>query len=171
MASAGVIPGMITCLFSGSVAVFGLYLLSLCARHTPHRRASFFSVAHLTFPRAAVFFDAAIAVKCFGVSIRCVSSSFYQPLDFDNLLRFFSYLIIIKSLMPNVVMSLFHDLTSPDTNPPEWALSGRVWISLLMVVLVPLCFLRKIDSLRHTSYVALFSVGESSKSSHSDSQY
>ncbi|KAI0064000.1 hypothetical protein BV25DRAFT_1801277 [Artomyces pyxidatus] len=139
LASAGIIPGVITCLFSGSVAAFGLYLLSACARKAPHRRASFFAVANLTFPRAAVFFDAAIAIKCFGVSI--------------------SYLIIIKSLLPNVVASLYHDLTSPDTNPPAWALDGRNWITLLMVILVPLAFLRHLDSLRHTSYVALFSVG------------
>ncbi|KAH8103989.1 transmembrane amino acid transporter protein-domain-containing protein [Cristinia sonorae] len=138
LASAGIIPGMITCIFSGGVAAFGLYLLSLCAAKAPHRRASFFAVAEMTFPRAAIFFDAAIAIKCFGVSI--------------------SYLIIVKSLMPNVVAALYHDLTSPDTNPPDWALSGHVWISLLMVVLVPLAFLRKLDSLRHTSYIALFSV-------------
>ena len=63
--------------------------------------------------------------------------------------------------MPNVVAALYHDLTSPDTNPPDWALSGRFWISILMVVLVPLAFLRNLHSLRHTSYIALFSVGES----------
>ncbi|EGN96736.1 hypothetical protein SERLA73DRAFT_140480 [Serpula lacrymans var. lacrymans S7.3] len=138
MSSAGVIPGMITCIFSGSVAAFGLYLLSLCAQRAPDRRSSFFAVAQLTFPRAAIFFDAAIATKCFGVSI--------------------SYLIIIKSLMPSVVASLYHDLTSPDTNPPDWALSGRNWITIFMLVLVPLAFLRHLDSLRHTSYIAMFSV-------------
>ena len=63
---------MITCVFCGVVAAFGLYLLALCAKEAPHRRSSFFAVAELTFPRAAVFFDAAIATKCFGVSIRCV---------------------------------------------------------------------------------------------------
>lgn len=62
--------------------------------------------------------------------------------------------------MPNVVASLYHDLTSPSTNPPEWALSSSNWLTLFMLVLVPLSFLRKLDSLRHTSYVALFSVGE-----------
>ncbi|KAN0137005.1 Transmembrane amino acid transporter domain containing protein [Lactarius tabidus] len=136
-ASAGIIPGMLTCVFSGGVAAFGLYLLSACARRAPHRRSSFFAIATLTFPRAAVFFDAAIAIKCFGVSI--------------------SYLIILKSLIPTVIASLYHDLTSPDTNPPEWALSGRMWMTLLMVILVPLSFLRRLDSLRHTSYIALFS--------------
>ncbi|KAJ7625623.1 transmembrane amino acid transporter protein-domain-containing protein [Roridomyces roridus] len=127
MASAGIIPGMITCLFSGSVAVFGLYLLSLCAARAPHRRSSFF---------APSFSMPAIAAKCFGVSI--------------------SYLIIIKGLMPNVVTALYHDLSS--TTPPAWALSGRNWITLFMIILVPLVFLRHLDSLRHTSYVALFSV-------------
>lgn len=62
--------------------------------------------------------------------------------------------------MPNVVQSLYHDLTSLDTEPPAWAVSGRIWITLFMAVLIPLCFLRRLDSLRHTSYVALFSVGE-----------
>jgi amino acid permease len=80
MASAGMIPGMITCIFSGSVAAFGLYLLSLCATQTPHRRASFFAVAQLTFPKAAVFFDAAIAIKCFGVSIRYAD----LPFQYEN---------------------------------------------------------------------------------------
>lgn len=61
--------------------------------------------------------------------------------------------------MPNVVAALYHDLTSADTNPPDWALDGRIWISLMAFVLVPLSFLRKLDSLRHTSYIALFSVG------------
>jgi len=136
MASAGILPGIITCVFSGSVAAFGLYLLSLCAARAPHRRSSFFAVSQMTFPRAAVFFDAAIAGKCFGVSI--------------------SYLIIIKGLMPNVVTALYHDLSS--TTPPAWTLSGRIWISLFMIILVPLCFLRHLDSLRHTSYIALFSV-------------
>ncbi|KAJ6620650.1 transmembrane amino acid transporter protein-domain-containing protein [Mycena sp. CBHHK59/15] len=137
MASAGIIPGIITCLFSGSVAVFGLYLLSLCAARAPHRHSSFFAVSQMTFPKAAIFFDAAIATKCFGVSI--------------------SYLIIIKGLMPNVVAALYHDLASGP--PPAWALSGRTWISLFMLILGPLVFLRHLDSLRHTSYVALFSVG------------
>ena len=75
MASAGLIPGMITCVFSGFVGGFGLYLLSLCAAKAPHRRSSFFAVAEMTFPQAAVFFDAAIAIKCFGVSIRYVAIS------------------------------------------------------------------------------------------------
>ena len=70
MASSGWIPGILTCISSGIVAAFGLYLLTLTATRAPHRHASFFAISQLTFPKAAVFFDAAIAIKCFGVSIR-----------------------------------------------------------------------------------------------------
>jgi amino acid permease len=71
-----------------------------------------------------------------------------------------SYLIIIKGLMPNVVQALYHDLTSETTDPPAWALSGRMWITLFMSVLVPLAFLRRLDSLRHASFIGIFAVGE-----------
>lgn len=62
--------------------------------------------------------------------------------------------------MPNVVLSIYHVLTSPTTNPPAWSLNGANWITLFMIVLIPLAFLRRLDSLRHTSYIALFSVGQ-----------
>ena len=70
-----------------------------------------------------------------------------------------SYLIIIKSLMPNVVAAIHHDLGSSDTHLPDWALSGHVWICLIMLILAPLAFLRHLNSLRHTSFIALFAVG------------
>ncbi|KAG8880103.1 hypothetical protein FRB97_001089 [Tulasnella sp. 331] len=137
MASSGLLPGILTCIFSGAVASFGLHLLSICATQTAHRKASFFAISEMTFPRAAVFFDAAIAIKCFGVSI--------------------SYLIIIKGLAPSVLKSLFH-VMSPSTELPDWSLDGRVWVTIFMFILAPLCFLRRLDSLRHTSYIAVVSV-------------
>ena len=62
--------------------------------------------------------------------------------------------------MPNVVASLYHDLTSPTTNPPNWALNGNDWVIIFVAISLPVCFLRDLNSLRHTSYIALFSVGE-----------
>ena len=70
MASSGIIPGVFTCIFSGCCSALGLYLLSLCAPYAPKRRSSFFAISEITFPKAAVLFDLAIAIKCFGVSIR-----------------------------------------------------------------------------------------------------
>jgi amino acid permease len=59
--------------------------------------------------------------------------------------------------MPNVVASFYHDLSSGKVDPPTWTLAGGNWIFVFSLILVPLCFLRRIHSLRHTSYVALFS--------------
>ncbi|KZP01804.1 hypothetical protein CALVIDRAFT_474204 [Calocera viscosa TUFC12733] len=137
MASSGIIPGIFTCLFCGFVAGLGLFFLTRCATKVrPYRSASFYSVAQLAFPTASLFFDLAIAIKCFGVSI--------------------SYLIIIKGLMPQAIRAVYHALNWGDA--PAVLGNGRFWIILFMALLVPLSFLRKLDSLRHTSYVALFSV-------------
>jgi len=62
--------------------------------------------------------------------------------------------------MPNVVESFYHVLTPSSTLPPSWTLHGPNWILIFTFILVPLAFLRRMDSLRHTSYVALFSVGQ-----------
>lgn len=66
----------------------------LCATHTGHRRASFHTVSQLTFPSTSVFFDAAIGIKCFGVSIRCgffpcaLSLRLQQDLKQANVIHF-----------------------------------------------------------------------------------
>ncbi|KAF9785458.1 transmembrane amino acid transporter protein-domain-containing protein [Thelephora terrestris] len=138
LASAGIIPGVLTCIISGGTTAFGLYLLSRAAAKAPHRRASFFAVSELTYPEAAILLDAAIAIKCFGVSI--------------------SYLIIIKDLMPSVVAAIYHEIASPGSRLPDWALSDRVWLGLIMLILAPLSFLRRLDSLRHASFIALLAI-------------
>lgn len=61
--------------------------------------------------------------------------------------------------MPSVVAAIHHDISSPGTRLPDWALSGHVWICFIMLILTPLAFLRHLDSLRHTSFVALFAIG------------
>ena len=157
MASAGIIPGIITCLLCGCISAFALYLLSLCATKTQHRRSSFYAVAQLTYPKAAVFFDAAIAIKCLGVSIRSIPTP-TCTLTWSDFMT--SYLIIIKGLMPNVAVSIYHDLISPKMDPPAWALNGSNWLLIFLLVLAPLCFLRQLNSLRHTSYIGLFAASK-----------
>ena len=124
MAAGGLLPGAITIVFCGMAAALGLYLLAKCAPRAGHRQSSFFALSQLTLPQAAVIFDAAIAIKCGGVSI--------------------SYLIIIGTLAPKVVTSFTH----PGTIPPDYLLDRRTWILLSMLILVPLAFLRSLNSLR-----------------------
>ncbi|KAI0240011.1 hypothetical protein L0F63_001557 [Massospora cicadina] len=114
--------------FAAGTSAFGLYLLALCAKRLGHRKASFFAVSQLTYPHASVWVDFAIAIKCFGVSI--------------------SYLIIIGDLMPQIMEHFGYAA----------ACDRKLWISAFMVALVPLASLRRLDSLRYTSVVALGSV-------------
>ncbi|KAM0786719.1 hypothetical protein ACM66B_002160 [Microbotryomycetes sp. NB124-2] len=131
-ASGGLLPGILTVLFCGAASAFGLYCLSCCARKAPPRGASFAALSALTYPRLSRVFDIAIFLKCFGVSV--------------------SYLIVIGALMPRVVYSFA-------AAAPAWMLDRRVWILLAMTMLCPLAFLRRLDSLKITSYISLCAVG------------
>lgn len=67
MAKFGVTLGVFVIVFSGLMSGFGLYLQARCARYVERGTASFFSLSQLTYPNAAVVFDTAIAIKCFGM--------------------------------------------------------------------------------------------------------
>src|SRR3954452_16633647 len=82
MSHFGVMLGIILILWCGLTSAFGLYLQSRCARYIDRGSSSFFALSQITYPNAAVVFDAAIAIKCFGVGV--------------------SYMIIIGDLMPGV---------------------------------------------------------------------
>ncbi|KAL8981384.1 MAG: hypothetical protein Q9177_005587 [Variospora cf. flavescens] len=152
----GILLGIFVILWSGLTAGFGLYLQTRCARYLERGSASFFALSQITYPNAAVIFDAAIAIKCFGVGV--------------------SYLIIIGDLMPGVVQGFsetaggvsflvdrhfwvtgFMCVLYYDHLPRSWSLS------LLMerhrLVVIPLSFLRRLDSLKYTSVIALISIG------------
>ncbi|KAF4621885.1 hypothetical protein G7Y89_g14460 [Cudoniella acicularis] len=116
------------------MAAFGLYLQTQCARYLDRGTSSFFALSQITYPNAAVVFDAAIAIKCFGVGV--------------------SYLIIIGDLMPGVVRG-FNE--AADSIP--FLVDKNFWITVFMLVVIPLSFLRRLDSLKYTSIIALISIG------------
>ncbi|KAJ2718034.1 hypothetical protein GGI07_005898 [Coemansia sp. Benny D115] len=130
MASLGLVLGSLVIVFSAFTSGMGLYLLSRCARRTPGRDSSFFAVSKLTYPKAAVFFDAAIAVKCFGVSI--------------------SYLIIFGDLMPEIMEAFGFEA--------HYLLARGFWVTFAIIALIPLAFQRRLDALKYTSFTALLAV-------------
>ncbi|KAI9505611.1 transmembrane amino acid transporter protein-domain-containing protein [Coemansia spiralis] len=130
LAALGLIFGSAVIILSACASGMGLYLLSRCARRTPGRDSSFFAVSKLTYPNAAVFFDIAIAIKCFGVSI--------------------SYLIIFGDLMPEIAEAF--GVTT------HLFLSRGFWITFAIVALIPLAFQRRLDALKYTSFIALLAV-------------
>lgn len=110
LARMGITLGVLIILWSGIAAGFGLYLQSLCAQYLDKGAASFFALSQITYPNAAVIFDAAIAIKCFGVGV--------------------SYLIIIGDLMPGVVQGFGADATGM-----EFLLDRHFWVTAFMCVI------------------------------------
>ncbi|KAK5136679.1 hypothetical protein LTR08_002332 [Meristemomyces frigidus] len=131
LANMGILLGTAVILWAGLTAGFGLYLQTRCARYLDRGSASFFALSQLTYPNAAVLFDAAIAVKCFGVGV--------------------SYLIIIGDLMPGVVRGFGY-------GEAGWAVDRQFWVTAFMLIVIPLSFLRRLDSLKYTSFIALVSI-------------
>lgn len=151
MSHMGITLGTLVIIWSGLAAAFGLYLQTRCARYLDRGTSSFFALSQITYPNVAVVFDAAIAIKCFGVGV--------------------SYLIIIGDLMPGVVRG-FHE--GADAIP--FLVDRHFWVTCFMyvsptfvwlvldaniarLVVIPLSFLRRLDSLKYTSIIALISIG------------
>ncbi|KAI5867546.1 transmembrane amino acid transporter protein-domain-containing protein [Durotheca rogersii] len=134
MSHFGMVFGTMVIIWSGMTSAFGLYLQSRCARYLDRGSSSFFALSQMTYPNAAVIFDAAIAIKCFGVAV--------------------SYMIIIGDLMPGVVEGF--DSRTADM---PYLMDRNFWITVFMLVIIPLSFLRRLDSLKYTSIVALISIG------------
>lgn len=134
----GLLLGPCLILFCGFTAALGLYLLTRCAASVGGRKNSFFTIASQALPAGAWYFDLAIALKCYGVSI--------------------SYLIICGQLMPQVIISFFRAFHRDIHQIPSIFLDRSFWILALIILLIPLCFLRRLDSLRHTSYLSLLAV-------------
>lgn len=133
MSHMGILLGTIVILWAGLTAGFGLYLQTRCAAYLERGAASFFALSQITYPNAAVIFDAAIAVKCFGVGV--------------------SYLIIIGDLMPVVVRGFAHE-----DDLGAFMFDRHFWITAFMLVVIPFSFLRRLDSLKYTSFIALVSI-------------
>lgn len=126
----GLVLGIILIIICGIAASTGLYLQSYVSKYVPAQHASFFSLCQLTYPQLSVVFDAAIAVKCFGVGV--------------------SYLVVVGDLLPQI-MATFTD--------NSWLLSRQFQITVVtLLVVAPLCFMKRLDSLRYTSSIAISAV-------------
>ncbi|CAG8190940.1 unnamed protein product [Penicillium nalgiovense] len=129
----GIVLGVCVVLWSATTAGFGLYLQSLCALYLDRGSASFFALSQITYPNAAVVFDCAIAIKCFGVGV--------------------SYLIIIGDLMPGVVQGFVGSEPAYD-----FLVDRHFWVTAFMLIVIPISYLRRLDSLKYTSIAALVSM-------------
>eukprot|EP00834_Sanchytrium_tribonematis_P007451 NODE_674_length_4836_cov_1.077686.p2 type:complete len:463 gc:universal NODE_674_length_4836_cov_1.077686:563-1951(+) len=97
--------------------------------HLRHLPPSFYSLAAITYPPLARFFDIAIGIKCLGVSV--------------------SYLIVIGQYMPELCRMI---------TTQSLFLSKTFWVFIAVVFISPLAFKKRLNSLKTTSTIALISV-------------
>jgi len=125
--------GAIFLVLSALASGFGLHLLVQCSDHCSKKAPpSYYACAKQTFPMFAFVIDLVVLIKCFGVSV--------------------SYLIVIGDLMPDVMLMV----AAPP--PGSVLLTRELWIAIFGVVVIPLAFLRQLNSLRFTSVLALGTV-------------
>lgn len=122
----GYVTGTALVLIFGGCSCLGLHLLSEAA-DLAGRPATFNRLASAALPGGALFFDLAIAIKCFGVAT--------------------SYLIVVGDNLPKA-MAGFGATAS-------LLLSRRTWTLAALAVAGPLAFCRRISALKHTSSAAL----------------
>ncbi|ODQ47512.1 hypothetical protein PICMEDRAFT_71575 [Pichia membranifaciens NRRL Y-2026] len=120
--------GTLIILFAGLANGMGMILQGAASKFLPRGTATFFTVCRITYPKLSVLFDFAIFLQCFGVNI--------------------SYLVLTGDLLPLVY-----------TFDGWSAHSMKVfYIAYSTIMIVPLCLMKKIDSLKYASVVALAAI-------------
>jgi amino acid permease len=126
-AECGYLVGTLLISFFAMLAWTGLHLLSEAA-DLAGRPSCFNRVANAAVPGGGVFFDLAIAIKCFGVAT--------------------SYLIVVGDNLPRAMDGF--GVTAP------LLLQRRTWILVSLLAAGPLAFMRRLSALRHTCVCLAF---------------
>lgn len=112
-------------LLFAAASTCALAMLSECADQVG-RPSSFHAVANTAMPGFAALFDAAIAIKCFGVAT--------------------SYLVVVGDSMPKAMVAL---------GLGGALLERRLWVGASLAIAAPLAYRGRISALRHISLAAV----------------
>jgi amino acid permease len=130
----GWILGSLFLIACSSLSFFGLHLLSECSRRlVPSHQTTFYQIAELTIPRYSRIVDVAIMTKGIGVAT--------------------SYLIVINDSLPSALAPyLSFDIYN--------ILFGSRATTLLLayLIVVPLSYFPRIDSLKYSSFLSLIMI-------------
>ncbi len=132
----GIIPGVGLLLLATTMSIFGLYLLAKASYEVCDRNGSFAALSAVTYPRLTPLFDTAVALKCLGVAI--------------------GYLKIVGDLLPETIKGLSTTAKPDEYNP--WYLNRIIWVSIIVAGISPVTFMKRMDSLKYTSFLGLVSV-------------
>ena len=123
----GIVPSILLTFISGFFATCGLVLLTICSAGLG-RSADLSKLATQAFPSARIVVDLAVFLKCFGVSL--------------------SYIIITKSLIPNVLNAMAFN--------SKFFLYSPVNLLIFLGFVGPFAYFSKLDNLKYTSFLGVF---------------
>lgn len=129
----GIFPGTALLVLATAMTIFGLYLLAKASYEVCDRTGSFAALSAVSYPRLTPLFDLAVALKCLGVSI--------------------GYLKIIGDLLPATIKGF-----QSSSDESAWYLNRIIWVSAITAGIAPVTFMKRMDSLKYTSFLGLMSV-------------
>lgn len=133
-AAVGILPALALLLVAAILALAGLQLLVLASNrlvqggHFPARQSNFSELARPTYPRLSFLFEGAVFLKCLLV---CAS---YMTVVGDTLVP------LSRVFFPNA-SSFWH--------------SYWFWVTGCTLLIAPVTFLHRMDSLKYTSFLGL----------------
>ena len=133
----GLFMGVVMMFVAAGLCILGLHLLNVAAMQLG-RKSSFSGLCSITYPRAAFAFEFAIAIKCIGAGISYLSIAGKTSRDLAE-----------KLLVPSLSSNGF--LT-------EMVKSKAFWTLFCAALISPICMMRKMDSLKYTSFAGLATV-------------
>lgn len=133
----GLVTGVSLMFAAAFFATFGLHILNVAAMQLG-RKSSFAGLCSLTYPKAAFWFDFAIAIKCVGTTI--------------------AYFTVIGTTFITLLKAIIGDKTAPEGIIMTLMLNRPFVVIFSAVLIAPVCFMRKMDSLKYTSYAGMAAV-------------
>jgi len=144
-AGAGYITGTLLLFVAAFFSALGLHLLAISAataqpRNLTGKPASFHSVASTAMPAFAIFIDAAVALKCFGVAT--------------------GYFVTVSDCMVDAFHYLLRNLSVQDENVAEEIedmvfTNRQFWVICALICVLPISFFKTLNALKFTSTLSL----------------
>ncbi|ONH75608.1 Vacuolar amino acid transporter 6 [Pichia kudriavzevii] len=123
-----IIGGTFIIIFAGIANGVGMVLQGAASKFLPQGTATFFTVCRITYPGLSLLFDFAIFLQCFGVGV--------------------SYIVLTGDLLP-----LVYTFDGWDEHSMKF-----FYVLGSAFLVVPLCYMKKIDSLKYASIIALLAI-------------
>ena len=136
----GLVPGIALMLIAAGTSAFGLHIINVAAMQLG-RKSSFSGICGITYPKAAFAFELAIALKCIGTSIAYLSAMGDMAVGLGR-----------------GFLGLLDDQAVPDDFISSFVASKAFWVIFLTLCISPICFMKRMDSLKYTSYAGMGAV-------------